>query len=400
MRILFPYLARWHAVNWTRYHSLLATLARMGHEIYVLQAPRLASAEGNFHDIEAVPQHNIHVHEVPLNSRFWETRLPLNKLIKKSYYSLVSVPVVRRLLHDKQIDALLLYNLPQYRLSGLQGVAQVFDVGDDYLDMLREELGRADNPIARAVAARMLSTMLTRADLVTCISHELAERTVGNVHVLSNGVDLEKSLRCQTTPIGPIHHGGKPVVGFLGSFEYFIDFRQMVDVARRLPQYHFLLVGAGRMWEPTRQMAAEQQVTNMQFTGGVPHEQVFAYIQAMDVCLHLFRPIAVSHRACPIKLFEYLSLRKPVISTRLDELKHIDEGFLYYADTVDEVVDQIEHVLTHRDEAQAKAELGHNVVVARYTWDRVARRFLDLLEPCVQRAAQGRPRHAASPAST
>ena len=52
MKILFPYMARWKAVNWTRYHSLFSALAEMGHEVIVLQTPPSDIKETNFQEIE------------------------------------------------------------------------------------------------------------------------------------------------------------------------------------------------------------------------------------------------------------------------------------------------------------------------------------------------------------
>ena len=71
MKILFPYMARWHAVNWTRYHSLLYALADAGHEIHVLQPPPLVSAETNFQEITPRPHPGVVLHEVALTPWLW-----------------------------------------------------------------------------------------------------------------------------------------------------------------------------------------------------------------------------------------------------------------------------------------------------------------------------------------
>lgn len=387
MKILFPYMARWYAVNWTRYHSLLTALADAGHVVHVLQPPPLVSAETNFQEIARAERHNIHVHDVALAPRLWRARFPFDKLVKKAYFSHAAFGAARRLIAREGIDVVLLYNIPQYRFMRLPVPAIVFDYADDYVDMLKHELGRFYNRAVERLAERLLYGMMERATVTTAVSKVLADQACGNVAVVPNGVSLVKAATAPATPIQPITNGAKPVAGFLGSFEYFIDIDLLHDVARAVPDVHFLFVGTGRDWKGFAERVRQSGLSNVQLTGGVPHDQVFEYIRRMDVCLNVFRRIPVSHRACPIKLFEYLSQRKPVISTRLEELKYVDDGFLYYGDTAAEVAAQLRAILAAPQEAARRAQAGYDHTVARYTWEQIARQFAALIPDTKAKAA-------------
>lgn len=387
MKILFPYMARWYAVNWTRYHSLLTALAEAGHVVHVLQPPPLESAETNFQEIARTEKHNIHVHDVPLASWLWRARFPFDKLAKKAYFSHGALATARHLIASEGIDVVLLYNIPQYRFMALPVPAVVFDYADDYVDMLKHELGRFRNRAIEVLAERLLHRMMERATVTTAVSKVLADQARGNVEVVPNGVSLAKAAAAPAAAIQPIDNGAKPVAGFLGSFEYFIDLDLLYDVARATPDVHFLLVGTGRDWKAFADRVRRGGLANVQLTGGVPHDQVFEYIRHMDVCLNLFRKIPVSHRACPIKLFEYLSQQKPVISTRLDELAYVDDGFLYYGDSPEEVVAQLHRILAAPQEAKRRAQAGYDRTVARYTWDQIARQFAALIPNGAAKAA-------------
>lgn len=387
MKILFPYMARWYAVNWTRYHSLLTALADAGHVIHVLQPPPLVSAETNFQEIARAERHNIHVHDVEMQPWLWRARFPFDKLVKKAYFSHAALATARRLIAREGIDVVLLYNIPQYRFMRLPVPAIVFDYADDYVDMLKHELGRFYNRAVERLAERLLHGMMERATVTTAVSKVLADQARGNVAVVPNGVSLVKAATAPATSIQPIANGTKPVAGFLGSFEYFIDLDLLHDVARAMPDVHFLFVGTGRDWRPFSERVRQSGLRNVQLTGGVPHDQVFEYIRRMDVCLNVFRRIPVSHRACPIKLFEYLSQRKPVISTRLEELKYVDDGFLYYGDTADEVTAQLRAILAAPQEAARRAQVGYDHTVARYTWEQIARQFAALVPDTKAKAA-------------
>ena len=387
MKLLFPYMARWHAVNWSRYHSLLYALADAGHEIHVMQPPPLVSAETNFQDIKTRGHPNIRVHDVVLSRWLWQKHVPLDKLFKKAYYSLSARRHAQRLIVEHSIDVILLYNIPQYRFSSLRGVAVVFDYADDYVDMLVYELGRLNNPVARAIARQMLSSMMRRAVVTLSVSNVLAAQAQGNVYVLPNGVSLTKAAAVPSVQIRSIENEGKLVVGFLGAFEYFINLDLLVDVAKEMPDLHFLYVGTGRGWKHVAGRIEQERIANVQLTGGVPHDQVFTYIRRMDVCLNLFTKIPVSQRACPIKLFEYLSQKKPVITTRLDEIEYIDEDFLYYGDTRDEVMAAIRSILADRATAAKRAEHGYRVTAERYTWERIGETFCELVQPLAKKVS-------------
>jgi glycosyltransferase involved in cell wall biosynthesis len=378
MKILLPYLARWKTVNWTRYHSLLSQVAAMGHEVHVIQTPPLRSEETNFQEIPVDVGEGIHLVEAKLNPRIWGAKVPLEKLFKKGYYAAMIGGEVRRLVRELGIDVLLLYNLPHYPLLGVEGCLKVFDYADDYVDMLDHELGRVSNRYALAIGKLMLDDMVRRCEVTTCISNVLAERLGGDVVVLPNGVDLTKALRGDGRGLKQDLPG--PVVGFIGSFEYFVDFDIILESARCLPEATFLLVGGGREWRKVNNETRRLGLRNVIMPGGVPHGRVFDYIDAMDICLNVFRKIPVSHSACPLKLFEYFSMGKPVISTTLDEVKRIDNGAVFFADTPDEVTSIVRTLLSDGNAAADAAKRGKQMVQEVYNWEVLARQFLELLE--------------------
>ena len=381
MKILFPYMARWHAFNWTRYHSLLTALGEMGHEVYVLQPPSLESSETNFREIESIEQKNLFLHTINITPKLWNFSFPFDKLTKKALFSYLAYKKAKELVVTQEIDVILLYNIPQYHFSRLKGVVQVFDYADDYIDMLAKELGVFSNRLILGIADSVLQRMMRKATITTAVAHELAKMVDGDIVVIPNGVDQNVFVEVPALSGATINNEGKPIVGFIGSFEYFIDFDVVLEAAEVLPEVHFLLVGTGRDWDDVSKRIAKKQLLNIQLTGGVPHSQVFSYIQAMDICLNIFKPIAVSHRACPIKLFEYLSQKKPVISTRLDELKNIDRGFLYFADSGSELIEVIKNIFNDPDTAMAKTNIGWEMTKNLYTWEKIAEQFVSILQP-------------------
>lgn len=377
VRILFPYMARWKSVNWTRYHSLLTCVAESGHEVYVLQPPGMDSHETNFQEIEIKTPANLHLIDVEIPSCIWNRRFPLDKLIKKGLYSLYSLSIARRIVNEGLVDVVILYNIPQYPYISLP-IARVFDYADDYIDMLARELGSLNCAALTGFGKRVLDRMIQRSDLVFAVSNVLAKKYGSKVEVLPNGVDPQEIVNAQSSPLNL--NLKKPVIGFVGSFEYFIDFELMLDVIEKMKDITFLLVGHGRLWDYVRLESSRRTLSNLVLTGGVPHTEIFRYIDQMDICLNIFKKIPVSHAACPIKLFEYLAMRKPVVTTRLEELGYIDEGFLVYGDDTQEIESRIRELLSDSDCKNRLAEKGCRTTMRRYRWDALAKEFVNQIE--------------------
>src|SRR3989338_719327 len=163
MNFLFPYMARWKAINWSRYHQLFTRLAQMGHKVIVLQPPPANIRETNFQEIEVSIPDNLILIDMPVNKFIWNLKLPLNKLIKKGYYSIIIRKKVREIIREHDIDVLFLYNIPQHKLMKGADCLTVFDVADDYIEMLKHELGLFGHPLVIRYAQNLLSKMIQKA---------------------------------------------------------------------------------------------------------------------------------------------------------------------------------------------------------------------------------------------
>ncbi len=384
-RILLPYLARWNHPSKSRFHQIADRLARNGYDVHVIQTPSLESEEITFRERNVNLHSNIKLHTIKFNRRIWENAR-IGKVIKKGYYGLAVVPMVKRLIREFSIDVLWLYNLPHYPLSRIDDCLVVFDYADDYLAMLNTEAKFSNNRVVELIEKAVLKKLLRRADIVFSVSkvlHDRVEEFVGekDALVLPNGVDLDLfSLTDSSLPGPQSIPEEKATVGFAGAFEYFINFDMIFEAARRLPKVQFVLVGGGREYKRLVRLEKSKNLNNIHFEGLVNSEDVPDRISRMDICLNSFKRIGVSHAACSMKLFEYLALGKPVITSTLEEVKNIDQGFLYYADTAEELVDQITGILRGYQEAVEKASKAKSIIVKKYDWNIIADEFANRIE--------------------
>jgi glycosyltransferase involved in cell wall biosynthesis len=132
---------------------------------------------------------------------------------------------------------------------------------------------------------------------------------------IRNGVDAELFARVANSSPRPRDlppASRRPIVGFVGALYEWIDWDLIAAVGRALPEFDFVFVGpVGRRGSAIRPPAA----SNLRFLGARPYEAVPTYVRAFDVCWVPFDQSRVSRMANPVKIYEYLALGKPVVST-------------------------------------------------------------------------------------
>lgn len=381
-RLLLPYLGRWNQFRKSRFHQIAERLVTQGFEIHVLQAPVTESEEVLFRERDVETPDGLYLHEPDLNEWLWNSQWT-NKVIQKGYHGLGTHSQVHDLIESYNIDILWLYNLPHYLLAVTTDIPVVFDYVDDYVAMLNSEVDILDNDITRYIENKLFSHILMNSDLVFSISYELQEnvqRLAPNTpcEVLPNGVD-DQIFPVTSSVDRPSLHD--PVtVGFVGSFEYFIDFNLILQTANRLPEVQFLLVGDGREFDRVDRLVQEWGINNVKLPGLVDSEDVPRYIEEMDICLNTFKRVPVAHSAVPLKLFEYLAMGRPVISTSVREVQNIDSGYLYYADTPDVLAKVIQDIIEEYDSAVDQTLSAKGVIRDKYNWDTIADGFAAGLE--------------------
>lgn len=385
MRILFPYLARVRAANWSRYQQLLIARARAGDDVTVLQPPARRSDETNFSEIDASFPERFRAEEVALWRPFWNTRFPFDKIVKKGAYSLAANRRARSLGRSGRPDVLLLYNLTQESLLTYPAPV-VFDVADDLPAMLRVEARIAGRAL-EGVARRALGRMIRGAALVTTPSRVLLPRLGPGAVFLPNGVDRGEILLARGSRAPAEGHGGP--IGFLGSFEYFIDFDLVLGLAALLPARRFLLIGGGRRLREVRERIDRERLGNVELTGPLAHPRALQRLAGCALSLCPFTRDEVGHGASPLKLFESLALGVPVLATRTREIEAENATNVLFADSPREAAAAIAAWEGRPSESRRREiEAGADEILRTRNWERIGADWAERVRALPPRAAR------------
>src|SRR5207245_11074015 len=116
--------------------------------------------------------------------------------------------------------------------------------------------------------------------------------------------------------------------------------------ALRHPYWRFSLIGRVE----SESILPLASLPNVILKGEVPYAELPKRMGDFDVAVIPFLKIPLTLATNPLKLYEYLSLGIPVVSTRLPEIELFEE-LLYLSECPDEFVRQLEFAVAQDDPA-------------------------------------------------
>ena len=205
---------------------------------------------------------------------------------------------------------------------------------------------------------------------------------------LTNGVTYEAFARQTAEPpeLAAIPH---PRLGYSGYLKKQLDWKLLLALATRHPEWSFVFVGEKRPHEEIRELLERMEaLPNVHFLGARTSDELARYPQHFDVCLMPYRMNAYSKYIFPLKLYEYLAGGRPTLSIPLPALAGLGD-LVPVATGVEEWEAAIERLLEPGADA-AEQRAARQAEARRHDWnvivDELARtlaRRLDLpeLEP-------------------
>ena len=217
-----------------------------------------------------------------------------------------------------------------------------------------------------------------KADVVVTTSQALQEAKESlnpNTILVPHGVDYDHFARAvgNTLPApGDIVGIPGPRLGFFGLIRDWVDLPLLSEVARRRPEWHFVLIG-----DSTVDLGDYRGLANMHFLGRKGYEELPAYCKHFDVGLIPFVSNDLTRAVNPIKLREYLAAGLPVVSTSMPEVMRY-EHLIHIADCADEFIAAVESALS----SAPGARLERSEAMRRETWPEKVAMICERLDQC------------------
>ena len=222
-----------------------------------------------------------------------------------------------------------------------------------------------DELIARAAAAVVSAEIL--ADGLR------ARRPALEVTTIRNGVDCADFHPRGGAARRPrdLPPTGRPLVGFVGALYEWLDWALVRKIASEFDEVDFVFVG------PKTGGSAPPRGENLFYTGPKPYADVPAYIEACDVCWVPFKSGDVASAANPVKIYEYLAMGKPVVSTPIADPQSF-AGRVAFAEGASAVAAELARAIGRRE----GPDLAGIEYAKANSWDRRASRYVEFVTNC------------------
>lgn len=182
---------------------------------------------------------------------------------------------------------------------------------------------------------------------------------------------------------------GKFVVGFSGTFEMYHGITYLAKaiktVSKRIPEVVFLFVGDGSYRSYLDEIVKQDNVQkNTIITGFLPFEVVPKYLSICNVLVSpgINNPDGTEFFNSPIKNFEYMGLRKPIVATAVGQQKEIFidkwNALLVEEKNPEAIVEAIWTLYKNPDLAEKIAINAYNDGISKHTWRHRAQNLLNV----------------------
>lgn len=165
----------------------------------------------------------------------------------------------------------------------------------------------------------------------------------------------------------------RKIIGYYGAIAEWFDLDLLESVAKAFPQHSILMIGA----DTVGARAKLAHLSNVTFTGEMPYGELPKYLHAFDVCLLPFQVIPLTLATNPVKVYEYLSAGKPVVSVDLPEIKQFD-NLVHAASTTEDFIEAIREEIEAQDAPKripARQQFARN-----QTWSHRAEQMIQRIE--------------------
>ncbi len=261
----------------------------------------------------------------------------------------------------------------------------VYDIADDLGAMIRSspQIPRLLRPFGGALGDNLIKRNISISKAVTVTTDTLIDSYCipnNKSKIIPNGVDTELFRDYGFAKREELKIDGF-IIGYVGVLREWVDLKPLFIALSKLNKdIKMLVVGREGRFKENVDLARQCGVSDrVIFTGMVPYSQVPEYISAMDVCLIPFKRDAVSENALPLKLFEYMACKRPIISTHLPGVMNAVDNGVIYADNAKDYESRIHELY---DDERLRHDMGcsgRRLVESSYDWTGIVGKLENVL---------------------
>lgn len=252
-----------------------------------------------------------------------------------------------------------------------------------------------DHPAMRAMEGaerwmyRTADTIVVVSDaFVNHVQARAPGRPRSQVPVITNGVDLERFTGAVPNAAVRAAGNGKPIALYAGTHGVAQGLEVVVDAAKLVPEVHFVFIGEGAAKADLKKRS--YGLDNITFMPGVQRDQMPGIYAAADACLVPLRDLDILRTVIPSKLFEIWAMERAVVlggrGTAAGLVEASGGGVVVEPENPEALGAALRDLFADASAAETLGKTGRAHVEAFYDRDKLAARYLDVMQETVERA--------------
>ncbi|MFX0074883.1 MAG: glycosyltransferase [Candidatus Hermodarchaeota archaeon] len=245
--------------------------------------------------------------------------------------------------------------------------------------------------------ARMTSRILfKKSDHIVVVTDFLQKYVLNEgveskkVSILLNGISLENTL-VNPEKLNSLRSKldikeSDFVILYMGYLYDFAGLKEIID------QYHsdvsigklnikFIIVGDGGIYSDLLKYIKEIGANWVVMTGKVPFFEITEYLELADLCLMSFALNNVTKDITPVKIMEYMAMKKPVLSNSLPSVvKEIGENNgVIFARNQKELIKAIGELSNKKETLKEIGLQGFALIKKHYIWPKILNKLKEIM---------------------
>ena len=177
-------------------------------------------------------------------------------------------------------------------------------------------------------------------------------------------------------PFSDVLNNSNPIIGYYGALASWFDYDLIKYLALQKPNYNIVLIGI--KYDDSFDKSNLSDYPNIYFLGPKDYNILQNYASNFDVCTIPFLINSITEATSPIKLFEYMALGKPIVTTAMKECKKYSSVMI--ANNKEEFVNLIDKsLLINKNQTEDYFKLLNKEALEN-TWEAKADIIINLLK--------------------
>ncbi|TAM59272.1 glycosyltransferase WbuB [bacterium] len=314
--------------------------------------------------------------------------LQLSYLLALMYLTVQALRIVKREKPD-----LVVLGHPSY-ITGVVGaitakllrIPILLDYPDAWTPLAMETANLKPGRLSRLLA-KIESLVARSADRIVSVTDVLASyiRKLGvtaPIVTIPNGADVKHFSPLEVAEAPRTGHPFR--ILYAGRLESWAGVDDMVEVVKNVSdrfgdEIRFIFVGDGGAATRFRgDIESRGLMRYCNFAGSQPYKLMPRFIEECDLAILPFPNTVTASLSSPLKLFEYLAMKKPVIATDIAGVREAvssDHVILIEDITDPRLIDHILDLLRSPERCAAMGNGGRRLVLQYFSWNRLAQGF-------------------------